>query len=133
LDIIETSKNIDEIKLSNEKFEKVEMLQNFNYDNIYGHPIIRKYSEMGENILEELFDYLLELYSNYGNVYESYAVSKIELDMSFGGYIDNYKSVYDIEGLVPKRIVCDFIAGMTDNYALNAYKQIKIPKPIKFK
>jgi dGTP triphosphohydrolase len=109
------------------------MLQKFNYKNIYGHPIIRKYSEMGENILEELFDYLLELYSNYGNVYESYADSKIELDVSFGGYIDNYKSVYDIEGLVPKRIVCDFIAGMTDNYALNAYKQIKIPKPIKFK
>lgn len=133
IDIIRTSENLDEIKLSDEMFDKVSILQSFNYKYIYGHPIISKYKDMGENILEELFDYLLDLYSNKGIVLENYANSYSELENHFGRYIDNYKNVYEAEGLIPKRIVCDFIAGMTDGYALNAYKQIKIPKPIKFK
>jgi dGTP triphosphohydrolase len=47
--------------------------------------------------------------------------------------MNKYKKVYEEEGLIPKRIVCDFIAGMTDGYALNAYNQIKIPRPIRFR
>jgi dGTPase len=133
IDIITTSKDLDEIKLSDEMFEKVKLLQNFNYKKIYGHEIITKYRLMGENILEELFDYLLDLYSNQGQNFGHYSISKIELNRHFGGYINRYKNVYETEGLIPKRIVCDFIAGMTDNYALNAFNQIKIPTAIKFK
>jgi len=133
IDIITTSKDLDEIKLSDEMFEKVKILQTFNYRKIYGHPIITKYRKMGENILEELFDYLLDVYSNQGQNFEMYSFSTIELIKHFGSYIERYKDVYEAEGLIPKRVVCDFIAGMTDGYALNAFKQIKIPDAIKFK
>jgi dGTPase len=133
IDIVETSKDLDVITLSDEMFEKVGILQNFNYKYIYKHPDILKYEKMGERILEELFDYLLELYSNIGEMYEKYKETGVELDKHFGSYIDRYRTVYEAEGTVPKVIVCDFIAGMTDGYALNAFKQIKIPKPIKFK
>jgi len=133
IDLINTSKDSDEIKLSDEMFEKVNVLQNFNYKYIYGHPDIEKYKQKGERIIEEIFDYLIELLNNIGHDYEKYSESKVELDKHFGGYLDYYQSIYNNEFNVPKRIVCDFIAGMTDNYALGAYKQIKIPKPIKFK
>lgn len=133
IDIIQTSEKLDEIKISDEMYEKIKLLQGFNYTHIYGHPTIVKYRKMGENILEELFDFLLELYSEKGQNHEKYSEEKIELSKHFGGYISRYRKVYEQEGLVPKRIVCDFIAGMTDGYALNAYNQIKIPRPIKFK
>ena len=133
IDVITTSEKLDEIKLSDEMFEKVSLLQEFNYKNIYGHPIINRYKKMGENILEELFDFLLELYSENGQVLEKYTRTDLELVKHFGGYVNNYRNVYESEGYIPKIIVCDFIAGMTDSYALNAFKQIKIPKPIKFK
>lgn len=133
IDIIGTSKNIGIIKLSDAMFEKVKILQQFNYKRIYGHPTIVKYREMGESILMELFDYLLELYSNNGLIYEKYESTEMDITKHFGNYLKKYKNVYETEGHIPKRIVCDFIAGMTDGYALNAYKEIKIPKQIKFK
>ena len=43
------------------------------------------------------------------------------------------KTLYDRENNIPKQIVTDFIAGMTDNYALDTYKSIRIPKPIVMK
>jgi len=133
IDIIKTSKDLDEIKLSDKMFEKVKLLQNFNYKYIYGHPVIEQYKIKSEKIIEEIFDYLLDLLNNQGHDYEKYDDSDIELNKHFGGYIRRYNSIYNDEFNVPKRIVCDFIAGMTDNYAMNAFKQIKIPKAIKFK
>ena len=76
---------------------------------------------------------LLEIYSAQGQNYEEYSSSNLEIIKHFGEYINKYNNVYEAEGLVPNRIVCDFIAGMTDGYALNAFNQIKIPEPIKFK
>jgi len=133
IDLINTSKDSDEIRLSDEMFEKVKILQGFNYKFIYGHPDIENYKKKSEKIIEEIFDYLLDLLNNQGHDYEKYTKSIIELDKQFGGYLNRYQSIYNNEFNVPKRIVCDFIAGMTDNYALSAYKQIKIPKPIRFK
>lgn len=43
------------------------------------------------------------------------------------------KGLYEKENFIPKQIVTDYISGMTDNYALKAYKSIKIPNPIIFK
>jgi dGTP triphosphohydrolase len=40
--------------------------------------------------------------------------------------------IRDREKYHPKKIVCDFIAGMTDNYAFRAYQEITLPKPITF-
>ena len=114
-------------------FEKVKLLQDFNNERIYHHPKISRYREMGENIIEELFDYLLDKYNNYGKDYEKYKESELALDKQFGNYIERYESLYDTEGNIPKVIICDYIAGMTDNYALNAMRQIKIPEPIQFK
>lgn len=131
-DIIRTSKESDSIMMSDDMFEKVQILQEFNKEKIYYHPIISNYRKMGENIIEELFDYLLEKYNNNGKDYKKYKESELDLDRQFGNYIERYEDLYNNEGNIPKVIVCDYIAGMTDNYALNAMEQIKIPKPISF-
>ncbi|MDD4555106.1 MAG: HD domain-containing protein [Bacteroidales bacterium] len=133
IDVIETSKTIDEIKLSDRMFEKVNILQKFNYKHIYGHPIILEYKQKGEKILEEIFDFLLDLHSEHGKDFDYYLKNPLTLIQHFGNYFQRYENVYESEGMVPKRLICDFIAGMTDGYALDAYNQIKIPRPIKFK
>jgi len=133
IDVITTSNELDEIKLSDEMFEKIKILQKFNYKNIYGHQKIKNYEVKCEKIIEETFDYLEELVNDWGHDYAKYSESDLELNKHFGSFIQQYKDIYAGESNNPKRIVCDFIAGMTDNYALNAYKQIKIPKAISFK
>jgi len=113
-------------------FEKLCILRDFNYKHIYNHPKILHYRQMGEKILEELFDYLLNLYSNYGYNYDSYYTNEIPLNVRFGKYLEKMRHFYEKEGNVPKQIICDYIAGMTDTFALEVMKQIKIPPPIKF-
>lgn len=132
IDIINTSKDSDEIRLSDEMFEKVKILQEFNYKYIYAHQTIENYKQKGERIIEEIFDYLIDLLNNFGQDYDRYSKSEIELERHFGDYLDRYQLLYNKEFNVSNQIVCDFIAGMTDNYALSAYKQIKLPKPIQF-
>lgn len=132
-DLIEHSKESDMIGFSDELFEKLKILKNFNYRHIYSHPTILHYRKMGENILEELFDYLLDMHSNFGENYPKYNESKIQLLNRFGRYLERMKDFYHNDGNVPKTIVCDYIAGMTDNFALDGIKQIKIPAPLRFK
>lgn len=132
-DLIEHSNDSDKIGFSDELFEKLKILKNFNYRHIYSHPTILHYRKMGEKILEEIFDFLLETHSNFGENYEKYLDSNILLVNRFGRYIEGMRDFYRHDGNVPKTIVCDYIAGMTDNFALDAIKQIKIPEPLKFK
>lgn len=132
-DIIEQSKDSDTIGFSDELFETLKILKNFNYRYIYSHPTIMNYRRMGENIIEELFDYLLDTHSNFGENINKYYESNIVLVNRFGRYLERMKDFYHKDGNVPKTIVCDYIAGMTDNFALDAIKQIKIPEPLKFK
>ena len=132
-DIIQHSKDSDKIGFSDELFEKLKILKNFNYRHIYSHPTIMHYRKMGENIIEELFDYLLDTHSNFGENIEKYDESDITLVNRFGRYLDRMMDFYHKDGNVPKTIVCDYIAGMTDNFALESMKQIKIPKPLFFK
>lgn len=132
-DLIKNSKESDSIGFSDELFEKLKILKNFNYRYIYSHPTIMHYRKMGESILEELFDYLLDVHSNLGENFQKYQESNILLVTRFGRYLERMNEFYHKDGNVPKTIVCDYIAGMTDNFALEAIKQIKIPEPLKFK
>ena len=131
IDLIQNSKDSDKIGFSDEMFEKLKILKQFNYKRIYLHPVILEYRKKGEAILEDLFDYLLNQYDNFGQDYDKYREQNSILSEKFGSYLGKMKDFYDKENNIPKQIVTDYIAGMTDNYALEAYKSIKIPKPIR--
>ena len=132
-DLIENSKKQSKVGFSDSMFDKLKALKEFNYHYIYNHRDILHYRKMGENILSELFDYLIELFSDNGYDFKKYSSSRILLDNRFGSYLKTMKKFYSKGNNVPKLIVCDYIAGMTDNFALESIKQITIPSPIKFK
>ena len=120
-DLTENSKDKDYIGFSQEKFEIMGELKKFNYKYIYGHPSIKEGREKLQNALQELFDYYKALFEKYGwtllNGIEHKQTAKM-----FTHYLQAMKDVYIKENASANQIVSDYIAGMTDNYALEAIK-----------
>lgn len=131
-DIICNSKDKDFIGFSNEKFSFFKELMDFNYKYIYNNEIIVNYKKMCSKLIETLFNYLAELYDKNGYNIDKYLKSGIDVDRHFGNYVKKLESFYKEEGCGTKRIVTDYVSGMTDIYALDCMKQITIPKPIYF-
>ena len=41
---------------------------------------------------------------------------------------DEYRYLMNEKGEAKERVVCDYIAGMTDSYAIHVYKELFVPK-----
>lgn len=133
LDLIENTRKQNKIGFSDEMFEKLKILKNFNYERIYNHPIISQYSTMCEKILEDLFDYLSDLFTKNTYNIDFYLDRSILFDQRFGRFLNHMKTFYEGQNTDNEQIICDYISGMTDSYALEAIHQITIPRPIVFK
>jgi dGTPase len=105
-------------------------MKKFNYEKIYNHKKIILYKKYCQNIITELFKYLQDLYTSLGNNYEEYKNAPIMLDQYFGHYLEKLKDFYEREKSAPEQIIVDYIAGMTDKFALDCMRLIKIPLPI---
>ncbi len=133
IDLIHHSRDSGQIGFSEEKYDLFRMLSDFNYDNIYRHRILSRYEKYCERIIRTLYEYLMELVERIGEDYERYATDpETKLDRKFGHYLERMDSFYRSEGADAARKVTDYIAGMTDGYALEAVRQITLPEPIEF-
>lgn len=133
LDIIETSGRDGKIALSDQRFDLIMKLYNFSVEKIYKHEAIERYASYCERIIEELFNYLVGIYNNCNNDYQKYYSSPVPLDKRFGNYLEIMnKKVYNLENASPNMIVRDYIAGMTDGYALRCMKEISLPEELSF-
>ena len=74
----------------------------------------------------------MNLINKYAYDFHKYSLSEIELDLNFGNYLKDMFEFYDKSKDDNVQIVTDYIAGMTDVFALESIKQITIPKPIHF-
>jgi len=90
------------ISMSREVLEALEALRKYMFENMYLIPEVRGEFEKAQKILSALFEYVVAHPDEY-------------LDM---------KSDEPAE-----RLALDFIAGMTDRYALNLYAKLFLPKP----
>ncbi len=102
-DVIKASLSLDleKIVMSPEIMEAVSELRNFLYEKVYYNPHSRGELQKTEKILTDLYHYLLE---------NSEGIIK----------------AYPVEDSLKKR-VGDFIAGMTDRYALRLYERFFMP------
>ncbi|TCL68490.1 dGTPase [Hydrogenispora ethanolica] len=131
IDVIESSRRQGAICFSDEKFEVVERLIEFNRKYIYNHPKIEAYKVFGQRIIAALFDYLMESYRKYGRDYPKYSEGS-KLERAFGKHLEEMDQFYQRTGAPPELMVTDYVAGMTDLYALECMKQITLPAPIQF-
>ncbi|MGD8292102.1 MAG: deoxyguanosinetriphosphate triphosphohydrolase [Desulfobacterales bacterium] len=101
------------LQMSDEVYSAMTRLRQFLYDNVYRSPNVHKDFEKSKKILSELYNYFLE----NAPMFEK---KMSELQLNSGNHNDQSR----------KRMVCDFIASMTDRYAMNLYKKLFFPSPL---
>ncbi|AKI96637.1 deoxyguanosinetriphosphate triphosphohydrolase family protein [Kosmotoga pacifica] len=135
-DVIEHSRVKGKIGLSSEKYELMVKLKDFNYKCIYKHPRTIKMNQEAQNIIEELFNGLLEKIKLYGLQTDCYDKDKNLAVKTFGRFILKRINLYreelkKLQLSVPSesfmvRVLTDYISGMTDSYVI---KQLRLLKP----
>ncbi len=105
LDIIKESGSKGNIKMSEEIYTATMGLRKYLFENIYVGSKAKKEENKIKHIIKELYIYFLE---NPNDI-----IDEIKFDI---GKEDNNH-----------RVVCDYIAGMTDRYALSTYKSLFLP------
>ncbi|MFP4417739.1 MAG: HD domain-containing protein [Chitinivibrionales bacterium] len=130
-DAIANSLDVDAIQLSEEMFELMMMLKEFNYERIYRHPLVSRMAEKTSRILRELFSSSMEILqkSDWGR--NKKYVDTIVLDApTLSILFDFIKNTNYNEQTPPWRIVTDYVAGMTDVFAMRSYSQLFLPSPV---
>lgn len=107
VDVVEISlkDGLEKIAMSPKIYQALFELRDFLYDQVYLNPAAREDLNKTRKIIKELFEYLLK---NPGDSVKDYP-----------------------KGDSLERRVADFIAGMTDSYALAMYEKIFLPR-VKF-
>lgn len=113
LDIVKNSYGKPYIKLSDEVYQAILELKKFNYKNIYDKANDKEKIDYYKEAFNKLFSKYLNDLEYIRKNSEIYTLFLDTMD-------DNYKI-----NTSNKRIVIDFIAGMTDDYFINAYEKIK--------
>jgi len=103
-DIILVSREAGSIQLSPEIEKALKDLRSFMFERVYRSPVAKAEETKAKDMLRRLFEY----YVNH-----PYALP------------EDFHPQLSFEGL--ERNVCDYIAGMTDNYAVDKFTEIFIP------
>jgi dGTPase len=104
MDIINVSREAGCIQLSPAVEKALKDLRSFMFEHVYRSPIAKAEESKAKAMLCKLFDY--------------YMANPQALP-------DDFHPQLSFDGL--ERTVCDYIAGMTDNYAIDKYTEIFIP------
>ena len=100
------------LSMNDEVYAAMAELRQFLYDNVYRSPQVHQEFVKAKRVLSELYVYF---FNNESMLQKELAV----LEMSACNH----------SGLSKERIVCDFIASLTDRYALDLYTKIFFPTP----
>jgi dGTPase len=126
IDIIDSS-DIDGIRFSKEIFEVVTEMKDYNYNNIYKSPILNGYKKYFSRLLNLIYQYLNELFTTYFDDKEKYKEEKNMLAIGFSNHVSEMLPAYIEKEGSYKRLIFDYIAGMSDNFALDCASEILIP------
>ncbi len=106
-DIIINSMDKNDIIMSEEKYEALQNLRKYMFANVYVNSLAKSEEGKAERMIGQLFRY-------YGTHVE-------ELP-------EEYTRMIWEQGETVERVVCDYIAGMTDRYAVSTYQNLMIPE-----
>ena len=106
LDIVKHSSGINDIVMSQKIRGAMTGLRSFMFQRVYEEPNTKKEEEKIKNIIEPLYEHYL------------YHIEELP--------VYNQKMINSEED--KEQAVCDYIAGMTDHFAIEQYTEIFIPK-----
>lgn len=105
-DVITHSMDKPEVSMSEEIQDAMTGLREFMFENVYLNPLAKREEGKAEQMVEQLYAYYMD------NVEQ--------LPGEFLRMLEN--------GTEKSQVICDYIAGMTDNYAIKTYQKIFIPE-----
>ena len=103
-DAIRTSREAGEVCLSPAVDKALKDLRSFMFEHVYRNPVAKGQESKAQDMLQRMFEYYI--------THPEALPEDFHPQMTFDGM---------------ERTVCDYIAGMTDNYAVDKYSEIFIP------
>jgi len=103
-DMITTSREAGDIHLSNQVEQALAELREFMFQRVYRNPVAKGEESKARDMLKRMYEY-----------YYAHPEALPE----------DFQPQMSLEGM--ERTVCDYIAGMTDNYAVDKYTKLFIP------
>lgn len=132
LDLIHHSTDKDYIGFSPEKIEIISQLKQFNYERIYHNDQMRQRKQTIDKCILDLFNYFRSIFDRYGFNYPAYLGEGKPTAANFAKYMESMNRVYKEDKTQRDVIITDYIAGMTDSYALSVMEDVILPNSIKF-
>jgi len=105
-DIITNSKGQDDIVMSKECEQSLRELRTFMFENLYKNPVAKSEEVKANAMLKQLYYF----YMDHAELLP-----------------EKYLHMYD-EGEALGRVMCDFISGMTDQYAISKFSEFFLPE-----
>lgn len=126
-DMIKTSEYTGCIGFSDKVFNAFTALKVFNYEAIYYSKELTRFNNQLYNVLQTLYQHLIETFKKWGMNFKEYQLSLMPLNQHFGTYLHSKEQLYN-QNQNDLQAPLDFIAGMTDNYALETIEKLFIPQ-----
>ena len=103
-DIVENARRTGQVQMSEDIHRAHHALRDFMFDHVYRSPVAKSEEKKARAMLQRLFEYYMK--------HPEALPPDFLPQLSFGGM---------------ERTVCDYIAGMTDKYAVDKYSELFIP------
>ncbi len=105
-DIIHESAGKPDILMSEDISYAMTELRRYMFQSVYTNPVAKSEEVKANKMLREMYYYFME---HFGEIPADFRIIEAEREES------------------RERVVCDYIAGMSDQYAINIFKKIFIP------
>lgn len=105
-DIIDNSMGENDILMSDEVGQAMTELRKFMFGSLYMNPTAKSEEKKAYKLITELYGYYMD---------------------NVDALPDNYKK-FIASGETVERVVCDYIAGMSDQYSVAKFEEIYVPK-----
>ncbi|MCF0155469.1 MAG: deoxyguanosinetriphosphate triphosphohydrolase, partial [Veillonella sp.] len=102
-DMVENSMNQDRIQMSKETEDTMNLFRRFMFENVYMAPALIPDRNKGAHVVKHLFEHFME-------------------------HPDQMEETAHMNGFYSTQDVVDYVAGLTDNYAIELFQKIFIPK-----
>jgi len=106
-DVIVNSMGKASIQMSEEVAEAMQGLRSFMFENVYRNPHAKQEESKAIDMVKNLFQYYMDHFERLPN---------------------EYLRLMELHGDSKEQVICDYIAGMTDNYAVKTFQEIFVPE-----
>ena len=123
-DVVETSRGTDRVVMSDKVGEALAGLRRYMFASVYTNPVAKGQEKKAERMVEFLFEYYKEHADELPADLRDQIVNGDGREFT---EIHLYSELELIERRT-ERAVCDYIAGMTDRFAVTKFNEIMVPQ-----